>query len=72
MIKLPKEYALELCKKFMISNSYQAIVWYNARICALIAVEEMLLEHFGDDSEYGTRRYYYLIEVEKEIALIVR
>lgn len=38
----PKEKALELCNKFMISNSYQAIVWYNARICATIAINEIL------------------------------
>lgn len=38
----PKEKALELCNKFMICNSYQAIVWHNARICALIAVDEIL------------------------------
>jgi len=38
----PKEKALELCNKFMISNSYQAIVWRNAIICATISVDEIL------------------------------
>jgi len=37
-----EEKALELCNKFMICNSYQDIVWYNARICAEIAVNEII------------------------------
>ena len=38
----PKEKALELCESFMLCNSYQAIVWYNAKQCALIAVDEVI------------------------------
>ena len=39
---IPKEKALELCNRFMICNSYQAIVWWNAKLCALIVVDEIL------------------------------
>ena len=38
----PQEKALDMCNRFMICNSYQAIVWHNARLCALIAVDEII------------------------------
>ena len=38
----PKGKALELCNKFMIRNSYQAIVWYNASIWATIAINDII------------------------------
>lgn len=69
----PKEKAIELVKRYanfnssilqMMSGKYSNGI---AKQCALIAVDEILKEHFGDDSEYGTRRYYYFKEVEKEI-----
>jgi hypothetical protein len=66
----PKEKANNLCYEFMICNSYQSIVWHNAKICALIAVNEIIKEHFGDDSEYGKRRYYYFKEVKQEIQIL--
>ena len=46
----PKEKALQLCNRFMFTNSYQSIVWYNARICGLMAAEEQLktLEELDD------------------------
>jgi hypothetical protein len=53
----PKEKAYELCYKFMICNSYQAMVWHNARICALIAVDELIKE--------TGKKYWY--DVKKEI-----
>ena len=64
----PKAKALELCNKFMICNSYQAIVWYNAKICASIAVDEVisikLLRYQKDTKELD-----YWNEVKKEIKL---
>ncbi len=38
----PKEKALDMCNRFMICNSYQAIVWHNARLCTLISVDEII------------------------------
>jgi hypothetical protein len=38
----PKLKAIELVDKFMLHNSYQSIVWYNAKQCALIAVDEII------------------------------
>jgi len=38
--------------------------------CAYIAINLILLEHFYDDSEYGTRRYNYFLEVKQEIKKI--
>ena len=66
----PKEKAIELYQKFYyqlpinLSDKIQDCV---AQECALIAVDEILLEHFGDTSDYGTRRYYYFQEVKQEI-----
>jgi hypothetical protein len=37
-----QEKAIELVDKFMLHNSYQSIVWYNAKQCALIAVDEII------------------------------
>lgn len=64
----PKEKALEICNRFMICNNYQAIVWYNARICALIAVDEIInndvyFSSLKDSSKYTS--YWY--EVQEEI-----
>lgn len=59
----PKEKSEELVDKFCATRLYDE----QGKECALIAVDEILKEHFGDDSEYGTRRYYYFKEVEKEI-----
>jgi len=39
---MAKEKAIELVDKFMLHNSYQSIVCYNAKQCALIAVDEIL------------------------------
>lgn len=58
----PKEKALELCNKFMICNTYQAIVWHNAIICVTILVNEVL--ELDDFSIYGK---VYWQEVRKEI-----
>lgn len=63
-----KEKALELCNKFMIHNSYQAIVWYNAKQCALIAVTEIL---FSNDTIFQTKVphecWKYWLGVKQEI-----
>lgn len=64
----PKEKALEMCNRFMICNSYQAIVWHNARLCALIAVDEIInndiyFSSLKDSSKYTS--YWY--EVQEEI-----
>lgn len=64
----PKEKALEICNSFMICNSYQAIVWHNARLCALIAVDEIINNDIyflslKDSSKYTS--YWY--EVQEEI-----
>jgi hypothetical protein len=56
----PKEKALELCNKFMICNSYQAIVWYNAKQCALIAVD-----YIRYSCEWN--QHLYWLEVKQEI-----
>lgn len=64
----PKEKAEQLFFKYRnLENKDSFINNYNAKKCALIAVNEILLEHFGDTSDYGTRRYYYFQEVKKEI-----
>ena len=49
----PKAKALELCNKFMICNSYQAIVWYNAKICASIAVDEVISVNYPKPKGVG-------------------
>ena len=41
-----------------------------AKECAIIAADEILSEHFGDDSEYGSRRYDYYLEVKQEINIL--
>jgi len=57
-----------LCNKFMISNSYQAIVWYNARICATIAVDEMLNCETNVMVVQNQRKHFdYWEEVKEEI-----
>jgi len=67
----PKEKALELCNKFMISNSYQAIVWHNARICALIAVDEIIKTHLlSEKNTFGIHPVDYWQEVKQEIELL--
>lgn len=80
-MKSPKEKAEELVDKYCnqkISFTYKdsqdgicigsgLMLHSSAKQCALIAVYEMLQEHFGDTSEYGTRRHYYLLEVRQEI-----
>lgn len=66
----PQEKAKELVDKYV-----DYVRMYNddtprldmQKQCALIAVDEMLKEHFGDISDYGTRRYYFLKEVKQEI-----
>lgn len=67
----PKEKALEMCNRFMICNSYQAIVWHNARLCALIAVDEIInndiyFSSLKDSSKYTS--YWY--EVQEEIKIL--
>ena len=64
----PKEKALDMCNRFMICNSYQAIVWHNARLCALIADDEIInndiyFSSLKDSSKYTS--YWY--EVQEEI-----
>jgi hypothetical protein len=63
----PKQKAQELVDKFMLHNSYQSIVWYNAKQCALIAVEEietvLLQERVFESLDYWQ-------EVKKEIELL--
>lgn len=51
------------------SSGYASIEVRNIRAknSALIAVDEMLKEHFGDFSSYGTRRFNFLKEVKQEI-----
>jgi hypothetical protein len=71
----PKEKAKDLvCKMYLkIPSVYDPTNLPNypiAKEMALIAVDEILKEHFGDDSEYGTRRYYYFKEVKQEIELL--
>jgi hypothetical protein len=67
----PKEKTIELVDKFMLHNSYQSIVWYNAKQCALIAVDEILNEL--DDirnftgSKLSLRMIKYWQEVKQEI-----
>jgi hypothetical protein len=64
----PKEKAKELVDKmYQYQWRKDTIEFRNAKQCALIAVDEMLKEHFGDISDYGTRRYYFLKEVKEEI-----
>ncbi len=61
----PQEKAIELVDKFMLHNSYQSIVWYNAKQCALIAVDEILkvlCTPHKNESEY-----MYWNEVKQEI-----
>jgi len=41
-----------------------------AKECAIIAADEILSEHFVDDSEYGSRRYDYYLEVKQEINIL--
>ena len=65
----PKEKALEMCNRFMICNSYQAMVWHNAMLCALIAVDEIIsikLLWYQKD----TKELDYWNEVKKEIKLL--
>jgi len=57
----PKEKAKELVDKMYGVTDYQA------KQSALIAVDEMLSEHFGDTTEYAMRRYNYLTDVKQEI-----
>lgn len=64
----PKEKAKELVEKYIIIYNQNDWFYINlAKKAALIAVDEILLEHFGDTSDYGTRRYYYFQEVKQEI-----
>ena len=67
----PKEKALELCNKFMICNSYQAIVWHNAKSCVLILVNEMLNNFLSNKTtKYGRERYHFWQQVKQEIELL--
>lgn len=69
----PKEKAKELVHKMINidsdSDMFDGFIMkeFYAQRAALIAVDEILLEHFGDTSDYGTRRYYYFQEVKQEI-----
>jgi len=66
-----KEKALELCNKFMICNSYQGIVWHNARLCALIAVDEMLNCETNVMVIQNQRKHFdYWERVKEEIELL--
>ena len=63
-----KEKAYELCYKFMICNSYQAIVWHNAKICALIAVDAIINCDTNIMSKSNANKHvYYWQEVQEEI-----
>lgn len=64
----PQEKAKELVHRYDLMQTYVEGFSHNdAKECALIAVDEMLLEHFADTSEYADRRYNYLIQVKQEI-----
>jgi hypothetical protein len=63
-----KEKAKELVDKFMLHNSYQSIVWYNAKQCALLAVDEIIKEtKLHDKTIYQHGRTAYWQEVKQEI-----
>ena len=68
----PKEKAKELVNNYLPilfgkKTFYKKSDYFKSKQCALIAVDEMLLEHFGDISEYAMRRYNYLLKVKQEI-----
>jgi hypothetical protein len=60
-----KEKAREIVIKIQFQK--EPLMFEQAKQCALIAVDEMLSEHFGDITEYAMRRYNYLTEVKQEI-----
>jgi hypothetical protein len=60
-----KEKAREIVIKMQFQK--EPLMFEQAKQCALIAVDEMLSEHFGDITEYAMRRYNYLTEVKQEI-----
>lgn len=62
----PKEKAAELVEKFRISK---AITESYAKQCALIAVDEMLIEYSSQcpKDSYEMERHVYWNEVKKEI-----
>ena len=66
----PKEKAIELCNKFMIHNSYQSIVWYNAKQCALIAADEILSIKKEIWDDFHSEYFKYWQEVKQEIELL--
>lgn len=39
----------------------------NSKECALICVDEIMDEHFGEDTDYSYRRYNYWQQVRNEI-----
>lgn len=62
--------AKELIERFMTPidelHSYP-MCFDTAKQCALICVDEIIDEFFGDDSAFGTRRYNYWQQVRNEI-----
>lgn len=67
-----KEFAVALVDSFMNIqppklSDYSKIYLPTAKECARITVNFMLDEHFGDDSDYATRRWALLEKVKKEI-----
>ena len=67
-----KKYAKELVNLYMDIkdqklSDYSKIYLPTAKECARIAVNCMLGEHFGDDSDYSNRRYAFLEKVIEEI-----
>ena len=69
----PKEKAEELVSKYKKLKSVSFSILKKevldnvAKLCALIAVDEILSEFMFDDSDYSNRRYKYYQEVKKEL-----
>ena len=64
----PKEKAKELVKRMYAvhSNSASDITLYFDKQCALIAIEEIIKEHYPQDAE----RCQYWLEVKHEVSLL--
>jgi hypothetical protein len=63
----PKEKAKELVSKFYSKSDYEGLLvnkyWSNANFCALIAVDELIKEHYPQD----IKRSGYWQKVKEEI-----
>lgn len=70
----PKEKAAELVDKYKIvliqsdtDAGEEILCTIVAKQCALIEADELLSEHFFNDTDYADRRYKYWQEVKQEI-----